>query len=89
MVLKARNGGVRRYQNEDGSLTEAGKKRYYNNDKQLYKDLRKQIRSKRSELHGWSNQFAKDIPIGKKSEKTITDAWKKEKEYMKTDAYKK
>lgn len=28
MVFKVRNGGVRRYQNPDGSLTEAGKRRY-------------------------------------------------------------
>lgn len=28
MVSRARNGGVRRYQNRDGSLTDEGKKRY-------------------------------------------------------------
>ena len=30
MASKVRNGGVRRYQNEDGSLTAAGKKRMTN-----------------------------------------------------------
>lgn len=33
--VKGMKWGVRRYQNEDGSLTEAGKKRYYNPDGSL------------------------------------------------------
>jgi hypothetical protein len=51
--------GVRRYQNEDGSLTDAGRKRYYNSDgsftnagkKRLYKDAKKNIWSKNPKKH--------------------------------------
>ena len=39
--IKGQKWGIRRYQNEDGSLTEAGKKRYYNADGSLTRSGRK------------------------------------------------
>ena len=41
--VKGQRWGVRRYQNEDGTLTDAGKERYYNSDDQLklYKQANK------------------------------------------------
>lgn len=41
--VKGMKWGVRRYQNEDGSLTAAGQKRYYNDDGSLTKKGRKLI----------------------------------------------
>lgn len=42
--IKGQKWGVRRFQNEDGTLTEAGRKRYGNmSDDKLYKVLKKTI----------------------------------------------
>lgn len=56
MVLKARNGGIRRFRNEDGSYTDAGRKRrgFGNDIKRKWKKYRKKRREARaiqSELH--------------------------------------
>ena len=48
--------GVRRYQNADGSLTDAGKRRYSNGER-AYKDLKKQVHSKRAKLIGGANRW--------------------------------
>ena len=42
--------GVRRYQNADGSYTDAGKKRYLNNDTTTWFGRLKQNRAERKEL---------------------------------------
>lgn len=39
--VKGMKWGVRRYQNEDGSYTAAGKKRYSNNGKKSLDELKK------------------------------------------------
>lgn len=66
-------GGVRRYQNPDGTLTEVGRKRYDNmSDKKLAKTFKKQIRSKRGEIRGSSNRFM-NTEIGSNSKKALSD----------------
>ena len=68
--------GVRRYQNPDGSLTEAGRKRYDRmSDKKLTKTFHKQIRSARQEEHGASNRFMFTKTFGKKN---AEEAFKKQ-----------
>ena len=44
--VKGQKWGVRRYQNEDGTLTAAGKERYYNADeqKELYEQAKKSVK---------------------------------------------
>lgn len=41
--IKGQKWGIRRYQNEDGSLTEAGKKRYITTQKKLINKLNRSI----------------------------------------------
>lgn len=76
--------GHRRYQNEDGSLTNAGKKRYDKMspdklNKILKKEVRK-IRSKSGERTGWSNKFIWNNTIGENSKQAITSYIKKMKQ---------
>lgn len=78
--------GVRRYQNSDGTLTEAGKKRYSKkfdkmSDKQLHKALQKQIRDARAAQNGgsWYNGLVSSVEIGEKS-KAIRDRYNKDVE---------
>lgn len=88
--IKGMKWGVRRYQNEDGTLTEAGKKRYYNmSDDQLRKTLQKQIRNKKKEQYGWSNQWGANTAIGKNSKAALAKFNSDRKKYEKSDEYKK
>lgn len=57
-------------------------------DGDLYKGLRKEIRSTKKEKWGWSNQWMSQIPIGPKSEALIYDREQKEKAYKNTPEYK-
>lgn len=67
--------GVRRYQNPDGSLTEAGRKRYDKmSDEKLTKTFHKQIRKARQKEHGASNRFIFTKTFG---EKNAEEAFKK------------
>lgn len=50
--VKGQRWGVRRYQNEDGTLTEAGKKRYYNDDGSLNKYGRSIKRQRDARIKG-------------------------------------
>ena len=68
--------GVRRYQNPDGTLTEAGRKRYDKmSDKKLTKTFHKQIRNARQKEHGVSNRFMFTKAFGKKN---VEEAFKKQ-----------
>lgn len=60
--IKGQRWGIRRYQNPDGSLTEAGKKRQ---QKELYKSIKKEVRQSRKEDNGASigNRVAKKLSI--------------------------
>lgn len=99
--IKGQKWGVRRYQNSDGSLTEAGKRRYGNmSDKKLYKTLKKQVRDRRvqyiretenpkadwSVRWGGTAKSGRSIgPNSKKMEDEYRDAHKK---YISTNEYK-
>lgn len=81
--------GVRRYQNPDGSLTEAGKKRYGDpsRNKENQKELKKQIKKKRAKLHGSMNRWA-NLPIGQYSKKAIDESNKNLSRVKSSKAYK-
>ena len=57
--IKGQRWGVRRYQNGDGSLTEAGKKRYSPSDKDLGKA--KSVLDKSSQLTGELGKINKSV----------------------------
>lgn len=88
--VKGMKWGVRRYQNEDGTLTAAGKKKYgkMSND-QLQKSLYKQVKKARSQQSDWSNQWNVSNTIGKNS-KTVADRYREDfRKYQSSDEYKK
>lgn len=88
--VKGMKWGVRRYQNADGSLTPAGKKRYGKmSDDKLRKTLYKQVKDERARQSDWSNKWNVSNTIGKHS-KAVQDRYNKDqKEYMNSDAFKK
>lgn len=62
--------GVRRYQNSDGSLTDAGRKRYSSMaPKKVQKELYKAVKRERSRQSDWSNKWNVNNTIGENSEK--------------------
>lgn len=64
--------GVRRYQNEDGTLTAAGKARYGKmSDDELQKNLNKQVQKKRAQIHGGSNRWVHGLYIGDNSREAL------------------
>jgi hypothetical protein len=66
--IKGMKWGRRRYQNPDGSLTPAGRKRYDKmSDDRLQKTLYKQVKKARSAQSDWSNQWNVNNTIGKHS----------------------
>lgn len=81
--------GVRRYQNPDGSLTAAGKKRYDSmSPDKLQKTLYKQVKSARSEQSDWSNQWMVSNTIGKNS-KAVQDRFNADrKTHRNSEAFK-
>ena len=81
--------GVRRYQNPDGSLTPAGKKRYdaMSND-QLQKTLYKQVKKTRTAQSDWSNQWNVNNTIGKHSKAAQEKYDRDRREYTSSEAYK-
>ena len=85
--IKGQRWGVRRYQNEDGSLTPAGKKRYSNGNL-AYKDFKKAIRRQRGEKLGQSNRWMSGYGIGEKSDRLIKETDKKRQEYANSPQYK-
>lgn len=85
--IKGMKWGVRRYRNPDGTLTEAGKKRY-SNTRTLYKDLKKQVRSARGKEHGASNRWMVNLPIGSNSKAVMDSASVRRKEYEASNEYK-
>ena len=88
--IKGRKWGVRRYQNADGSLTDAGKKKYgkMSNDK-LSKTLKKQVQKQRAEIHGGANRWMSYGDIGENSKKAIKKFREDHNKYRNSDAYKK
>lgn len=64
--VKGQKWGVRRYQNPDGTLTEAGKKRHAKLDKKIEKLEKKRERNER-------NRAARKIRVGLESEGDYVD----------------
>lgn len=70
--VKGMKWGVRRYQNEDGTLTEAGKKKYGSmSGDELYKHAKKGIRKARKEQYGSGNQWRHSQGIGEHSKAAL------------------
>ena len=88
--IKGMRWGIRRYQNEDGTLTPAGKKHYGNmSDDKLQKSLYKQVKKARAKQSDWSNQWNVNNTIGKYS-KAVEDRYRKDtKKFQSSDEYKK
>lgn len=86
--VKGMKWGVRRYQNPDGSLTPAGKKRYdaMSND-QLQKTLYKQVKKARTAQSNWSEQWNVNNTIGKYSKAAAEKYNRDNRERMNTDQY--
>ena len=78
--------GVRRYQNKDGSLTSAGKRRYSKmSDEELLNSLQKDINSQRRKL----NRVALNgHPIGEYSQKATTEIESAKKKQVESEAFK-
>lgn len=87
--VKGMKWGVRRYQNSDGTLTPAGKKRYSNmSDDKLQKTLYKQVKKARSEQSNWSNQWGVNNTIGKYSKAAQEKYTKDYNKYINSDTVK-
>lgn len=78
--IKGQKWGVRRFQNEDGTLTEEGKKRYLQEYDKAEKEAEKEMINARSQLldietNGWNAKSAFDPGFVKqlKSEKMLND----------------
>ena len=81
--------GVRRYQNEDGTLTTAGKRRYGNmNSKQAGKDLYGQVKRKRSEQSGAATRWESQRSIGQNSKRVLEKANQERAKLEKSTRYK-
>lgn len=88
--IKGQRWGIRRYRNEDGSLTEAGKRRYGKmSGEKIYKTLKKQVRKERAKQHGSINRWMSTTEIGKNSKKLIEENNKNWKELKASKEYKK
>lgn len=88
--VKGQKWGVRRYQNSDGTLTDAGKKRYNRmSDDKLQKTLYKQVKDARAEQNGGASRWNVTNTIGKNS-KAEWDKYNADREaHRNSEAYKK
>lgn len=95
--IKGMRWGIRRYQNEDGSLTELGKRRYGSmSDEKLYRTLKKQVRDKKVQYiretenpkADWSYRWDTSKVIGPNSKKFKEEADKAYKKYISSNEYK-
>ena len=80
--------GIRRYQNHDGSLTEAGKKRLSANPDKTRKYYQKQVNSQRGKLHGSSNRWMSGVNIGEKSKEASEKINKARQDWENSESYK-
>lgn len=87
--IKGQRWGIRRYQNADGSLTVAGKKRYdsISADK-TRREIQKAVNAQRGERYGSSNRWMSGYGIGKNSDKVQAEKRKAYKDWVESDAYK-
>ncbi len=90
--IKGMKWGVRRYQNADGTLTSAGKKRYGDSSRDVdkqYKSLKKAVRRKRAVEAGSANRWMSGRAIGPNSKVRIEQYERDKKAWENTDQYKK
>ncbi|MBQ9037035.1 MAG: hypothetical protein IJ115_06260 [Erysipelotrichaceae bacterium] len=80
--------GVRRFQNPDGSLTEAGKKRLSSNPDKTRNYYQKQVNRQRGKLHGSSNRWMSGTNIGKKSKEVSEKINKERQDWENSEHYK-
>ena len=87
--IKGMKWGVRRYRNEDGSLTPAGRRHYSRmSGKKLYKYFRKQERKAKRKKYGWSNQWISKLPIGPNTKALVDADNRNQKKYLSSPEYK-
>lgn len=88
--IKGQKWGIRRFQNEDGTLTEAGRKRYLKiSGEKLYKELKKDVHKQRASIHGKANRWMYKTDIGDHSKDLISKRDALEKQYENSEEYKK
>lgn len=88
--VKGMKWGVRRYLNDDGTLTLAGRKKYYSmSDDRLQKTLNKQVKRIRGKKYGNANRWRNSLHIGEHSKKAIDKRNGDLNEYKQSDKYKK
>lgn len=81
--------GVRRYQNYDGSLTAAGKKRYDRiGPDRTRREIQKAVNAQREEKYGSVNRWRSSYGIGKNSDKVQAEKKKAYNDWTESDAYK-
>lgn len=88
--VKGQKWGVRRYRNEDGTLTAAGKKHYGKmSDDKLQKTLYKQVKDARQEQHNgnWASRFGVSTTIGKNSKEAQDKYLRDNDEYVRSEKY--
>ena len=87
--VKGQKWGVRRYQNEDGSLTEEGMKHLGRmKPDAVRRQMQKAVNKARGERHGSSNRWRRDKGIGTESEKVHQSQRKKQKAWETSESYK-
>ena len=88
--VKGMKWGVRRYQNPDGSLTDAGKKRYSEmSPNKVRKTMQKEVNRARVERYGGSNRWMRGRGIGEHSDKVHAKQRQDLENWRNSDAYKK
>lgn len=89
--VKGQKWGVRRYVDENGHLTEAGKKHLSKNPDKTRKEFQKAVNRSRGEKHGSSNRWLRSLGIGdhsdniQKQKREAYKKWESSSEYLKAD----
>ena len=87
--IRGMKWGVRRYQNPDGSLTAAGKKRYDSiSPDRTRKEMQKAVNAQRGKKYGSANRWMSGYGIGKNSDKVKAEKQKAYKDWTESDVYK-
>lgn len=82
--------GHRRYQNKDGSLTNAGKKRYRaTRPDKVRREMQKAVNKARGQRYGKSNRWMSSYGIGKKSDEVHAKKKQANELWENSDVYKK
>lgn len=87
--IKGQKWGVRRYQNEDGTYTKAGKERRLKQGAKAYKGLVKDIRNRRASIYGKSNRWVRGLALGEHSYKLKEESGLKRSDFYASPEYQK